>query len=107
MTVKRKQQVFKLHFVVVSESRTSIIGVNVCNKLGLIKRVYMVDKDQCSNSQEPKQNEVLSVPNFTEIYKDIFEGLGCLPGEHKIQLAETVPPAIHSCRKVPFALHDN
>ena len=66
----------------------------------------MVDKDQYSNSQEPKQKEVSTVPNLTESYKDVFEGLGCLPGEHKIQLDETVPPVIHPCRKVSFALHD-
>ena len=66
----------------------------------------MVDKDQYSNSQEPKQKEVSTVQNLTESYKDVFEGLGCLPGEHKIQLDETVPPVIHPCRKVPFALHD-
>ena len=106
LTVNRKQQVFKLHFVVVSESRTPIIGVSACSKLGLVKRVYMVDKDQYSNSQEPKQKEVSTVQNLTESYKDVFEGLGCLPGEHKIQLDETVPPVIHPCRKVPFALHD-
>ena len=106
LTVNRKQKVFKLHFVVVSESRTPIIGVSACSKLGLVKRVYMVDKDQYSNSQEPKQKEVSTVPNLTESYKDVFEGLECLPGEHKIQLDETVPPVIHPCRKVPFALHN-
>ena len=83
LTMNRKQQVFKLHFVVVSELRTPIIGVSACSKLGLVKIVYMVDKDQYSNSQEPKQKEVSTVPNLTESYKDVFEGLECLPGEHR------------------------
>ncbi|XP_062610112.1 uncharacterized protein LOC134271904 [Saccostrea cucullata] len=72
--VMRKQQVYKLHFVIVTESRTPIIGVSACSRLGLVQRVYM--------------------------------GLGCLPGEHKIQLDKNVPPVIHPCRKVPFTLHD-
>lgn len=40
---------------------------------------------------------------FMEEYKDVFEGLGCLPGEHKIHVDETVAPVVHACRKVPFA----
>ncbi|KAL7883911.1 hypothetical protein SRHO_G00015690 [Serrasalmus rhombeus] len=39
-------------------------------------------------------------------FKDVFEGLGCLPGEHKIHVDETVAPVVHACRKVPFALRE-
>ena len=66
----------------------------------------LVYKDQYSNSQEPKKKEGSTVPNLTEIYNDVFEVLGCLPGEHKILFDETVPPVIHLCRKFPYALHD-
>nr|XP_021322748.1 uncharacterized protein K02A2.6-like [Danio rerio] len=37
-------------------------------------------------------------------YEDIFEGLGCLLGEHKINIHPQVASIIHACRKVPFAL---
>ena len=38
--------------------------------------------------------------------KDVFEGLGSFPGEHKIQLQPEVNPLIHPPRKVPIALRD-
>ncbi len=41
-----------------------------------------------------------------EEYKDVFEGLGCLPGEHRISIDDTVAPVVHACRKVPFALRE-
>ena len=35
---------------------------------------------------------------------DVFEGLGCLPGELKLTVDETVTPVASACRKVPFAI---
>jgi len=32
------------------------------------------------------------------------EGLGCLHGKHKICVDKSVPPVVHPCRKIPFAL---
>ena len=34
-------------------------------------------------------------------YPDLFEGLGCLPVEHHIELNERVEPVIHPPRRVP------
>lgn len=39
-------------------------------------------------------------------FKDVFEGLVCLPGEHKRHIDKTVTPVVHACRKVPFALRE-
>ena len=36
-------------------------------------------------------------------YKDVFEGLGCLPGDYNIQLQDDAKPVIHPPRKIPFA----
>lgn len=41
-----------------------------------------------------------------EEYKDCFEGLGWLPGLHKIHVDKSVTPVVHPCRKVPFALRE-
>lgn len=37
---------------------------------------------------------------------DLFEGLGCLPGEHKLSIDPAVTPVVSPCRKIPFALHE-
>ncbi len=39
-----------------------------------------------------------------EEYSDLFQGLGCLSGEHTIRMDKNVPPVGHPCRKVPFTL---
>ena len=39
-------------------------------------------------------------------YDDVFEGLGCLPGEHGITVDPSVKPVQKPCRRVPFALED-
>lgn len=61
--------------------------------VNLVKRVYVVTS-QPRSDQHP----------FLEEYKDVFQGLGCLLGEHKIHGDETVAPVVHACRKVPFSL---
>lgn len=37
-------------------------------------------------------------------YEDVFEDLGCLPGEHNICTDDKITPVVHACRKVTFAL---
>ncbi|CAC5366659.1 unnamed protein product [Mytilus coruscus] len=40
-------------------------------------------------------------------YGDLFTGLGCLPGTHKIRINKTVAPVVHAPRKIPIAIKDN
>ena len=37
-------------------------------------------------------------------YTDVFQGLGEFPGIHHIHVDPTVPPVVHGCRKIPFAV---
>ena len=75
-------------FVTEIDSR-AILGVEACQRLGLIERLCSVGVD------------------ITEEYADSFKGLDCLPGEYKIRLDPSVPPVVHAPRKVPVALHDH
>ena len=75
-------------FFVTEMDSTAILGVEACQRLGLIERLCSVGVD------------------ITEEYADSFKGLGCLPGEYKIKLDPSVPPVVHAPRKVPVALHD-
>jgi len=93
--VRYKDKEHSLAFVVVPKDFQAILGLSACERLHLVKRVLMVAESKVS---EPEYGSIL-----TE-YGDVFKGLGCLSGEHTIQIDETVPPVIHPCRKVPFAL---
>ena len=70
-------------------------SLSACEKLDLVKRVFVV-ASELNNDQDALMTE----------YKDVFEGLGCLPGEHRIHADENVAPVVHACRKVPFALRE-
>ena len=59
-----------------------------------LKCVYTVNKQKVTS----KEKELL------ENNKEVFEGLGCLPGEYKIRLQANATPVIHATRKVPVAL---
>ena len=39
-------------------------------------------------------------------YKDVFQGMGCLPGDYHIDVDPTVPPVQHIPRRVPVPLKD-
>jgi hypothetical protein len=58
-------------------------------ELGLVKRMHTV---------KTEQQDILNN------YPDLFEGLGCLPVEHHIELNETIEPVIHPPRRVPEAI---
>lgn len=60
--------------------------------MGLIKRVMALNKSE--------ETDI-----FKE-YADVFEGIGCLEGEHNIQIDESVTPNIHPPRKIPVTLRE-
>ena len=67
---------------------TTILGVEACQRLGLIERLDPVGAE------------------ITEVYADSPKGLGCLPGGYKIKLDPNVPPVAHAPRQVSVALHE-
>lgn len=76
--------------------------------MGLIKRVHVINSKAVTQSDTAeKQNEMVTSVNKTvKHYQDVFEGVGCLPGKHKIQLKENPQAVIHPARKVPLALKE-
>ncbi len=93
-TVKHKSCELQVTFVITPHDNQSLLGLKACEDLGLVKRVltvesHMTDKD-----------------SIFQNYADVFQGLGCLPGEHHIMIDPEVPPVAQACRRVPFAQHD-
>ena len=75
-------------FAVVDTECVPLLGKKTCQKLGLVKRIYVVNNGH----------------HFTEDYKDVFHGMGQLPMIHNIKLIENARPVVHSPRKVPISL---
>ncbi|MES9881310.1 MAG: hypothetical protein ABW185_10560 [Sedimenticola sp.] len=98
LKVAHKDKTVNLHCIVTKQKSTPILGIKACDTLGLVKRVYTL----CDTNKSNKINS----ETIHKDYADLFEGLGCLPGEHTIQIDNTIPPVVHPCRKVPFAQHN-
>jgi hypothetical protein len=79
ITLKNKQH--KVEFYVANTKSQSVLGAPTYAEVGVIKRVYGVESQ----------------------YSDLFSGLGCLPGIHKIHVDPNGTPVVHTPRKVPVA----
>lgn len=90
VTCEYKGQKHKIEFEITKEEVSTILGAEACLKLGLVKRMYEVNKEH----------------NILKDYNDLFDGLGCLPGQHHIQIDHTVTPVVHAPRKIPVALRE-
>ena len=96
LPVKHKGKIHRLLFFVGPSDNTSLLGRADCERLELVKRIYSVEPE-------------IEIGDYNELlteFHDIFEGLGCLPGKHKIIIKEDAQPIIHPCRKTPFAVRD-
>ena len=78
----------------------------MCVKWGLVKRVWTVIENQDQECDVNKNGSNDKYDKIFDEYKDVFEGLGELPGVHVIKLRDDAEPVVEACRKVPFALHE-
>ncbi|XP_014675600.1 PREDICTED: uncharacterized protein K02A2.6-like [Priapulus caudatus] len=118
MNIEHKGKVSKALFIVTQEPVHPILGLQECEKLRLVRRVWQVDAEnqedintdseqrQSVNTESHKRKTSGFCDSVRTEYADIFKGLGCLPGIHKIRLDDAVTPVVEPCRKVPFGLHD-
>ena len=90
LTAKCKGKIKDVKFFAVEPEVESVLSGNTCVKLGLLKRVHQMTR------QEPSSRRV-----ELEDYPELFTGLGCLPGTYHIELTEGAIPVVHPPRKVP------
>jgi hypothetical protein len=102
-----KDKIHKVHFVIAKNDVISILGEKSLDKLGLIKRVFVIDEAECIEQDQLNSNEAgaESSQKIAEKYQDVFQGLGCLKAKCKIEVDESVTPVVTPCRKIPFKLH--
>ena len=86
---KLNRKTYPVEFFIVDAHSPSIIGLKTCERLDLIKRVYLINDID---------------PNLLEEFADTFGDIGCLPGEYKIKIDPSVDPVIEPPRRIPFSL---
>ncbi|RUM46313.1 MAG: hypothetical protein DSY80_02390 [Desulfocapsa sp.] len=86
----------KIHFEIVKEAPTSLLSGRASAALGLISF-----NEECilKVSEVSKQPELTEKQIITE-YKDVFRGLGKLPGVYDIQMDTSVKPAQANPRRI-------
>ena len=96
-----------LQFNMTEDDLAPLLLYRTCIELGL---VTISDCDSPSNSSgikdSPSIGVTVGIADLLEEYKDVFGGLGDLPGEYHIVTDDTVPPVVHPPRRVPVALRD-
>ncbi|CAG9836256.1 unnamed protein product [Diabrotica balteata] len=78
-----------IEFIIVNLECQTILGLDTCHKLKLIKRVGLVSHE-----------------SIIEKNKQVFAGLGCLPNVCHLEIDKNIKPIIEPPRRIPFSLHD-
>ena len=74
-----------------------IIGVDTCLKHGMLN----------INAEVKAVSQVVDREWIHENYKEVFAGLGEMPGEYEIRIDESIPPVQHRPRRTPVMLKDD
>jgi Reverse transcriptase (RNA-dependent DNA polymerase) len=82
--------------MVVDLEFTPLLGLKDCNNLGLINYVQEMETRPNLGSKE----------SVMDSHKNLFEGLGCMPGDCTITLQADHFPVIHPPRRIPVSLKD-
>lgn len=95
LNVRYKNQNADLEFFVIDTNSPSILGLEGCTKLDIIRKVNNIN---CGSLMKSK--EILNE------YPEVFEGIGCLNKNHHITIDKNVHPCVHPPRKIPFPLQE-
>ncbi|UYV81765.1 K02A2.6-like [Cordylochernes scorpioides] len=87
-----------LEFLVVDLPAPPILGLAACKKLELIIKVESLEQDHTRTKMDASPTKII------ESYRDVFDEIGTLPGEHSVILRENAHPRIQLARRIPFAL---
>ena len=97
LEVQYKNRELRTHkFYVVDTDKRPILSRQTSVSLNLIKFIYNIEQTPVTSTTD----EILVE------YKDVFEGIGKMPGKCKIHLKPRAIPSVQPPRKVPLAIQD-
>ncbi|XP_044755743.1 uncharacterized protein K02A2.6-like [Coccinella septempunctata] len=88
---------YEIDFLVTELNQKTILGLKTSEELGLIKKLFTTNDNTLSNNFDQ---------NILVKYNEVFEGIGLLPGEHKINIEQNVEGHVDPPRKIPFKLKE-
>ncbi|MEW8548052.1 MAG: RNase H-like domain-containing protein [Candidatus Thiodiazotropha sp.] len=98
-----KDKAVKTEFYVVESSAAPLLSLRTSLDLGLIQLTHSVDHsvDGLDHASTGTDKKAVFAAN-----KDLFEGIGLLPGTCSLHLKDDAVPVVCPVRKVPFGLQD-
>ncbi|XP_063381956.1 uncharacterized protein LOC134668401 [Cydia fagiglandana] len=94
LKLRHRNNDYILKFIIADTDSPPILGRDSCQELNVVKLILSVDSHKDFKTK------------FLEEYADVFEGIGCMPGEYRIALDDSVRPVVHAPRKLPVALKE-
>ena len=84
-----------MKFHVVEIEAPAVLGAQTCKEMGLAARIHFLQQHSITKHPEHPTDMDQSI---LDKYPDLFQGLGCLPGEHTIKLDAVSPPSSSSSK---------
>ena len=88
-----KTQTHCLSFFVVDIPSFPVLGFQASTQFGLVEKIDSMVEPVCSKKMVLYE------------YKDVFEGLGCMPQEYTIEIPSDAVPFVQPPLRVPSSLH--
>ena len=101
---------YKVKFLIVDNCEVPLLGLVTSEQLSLVK---IIDCDATTSTDTPCEvrqvnvtpnNKPMGKEKILHEYRDVFEGLGCLPGEYNITVDQSYTPVVHRPRRLPIAI---
>ena len=93
LNIHYNSKVYNLPFYIVRDAGRSLLGLDSSLELGLIKRIYDIEYIDHNRVQK-----------LLVQFKDLFHGIGRLPGEYHITTKKGLPRIAHASRRFPRPL---
>ena len=99
MASPRDLRRYLVNFEVLPNSSTPILGSKAIQQMKFIKVL------QEKNIGGPQAEQaVVTKESPLEQYTQVFEGIGCMPGNYHLTIDSSVKPVVHPPRKIPLSI---
>ena len=98
--------IHNVQFHVVEVEAPAVLSAQTRKEIGLLVRIHQLKDFHPQGQQCIPKCPTVANQNILNECSDLFQGLGCIPGEHTIKVDQSIPAVVHPPRKVPVSLKD-
>ncbi len=107
--VRHQDQFTETQFYVTETQRPILVGLPTSRSLGLVSLnfnlgLHTIERDSSTCLLPAADGDPHARARILEEYKDVFTGIVCFEGKHKIVVDPAVPPVVHPPHRIPMAI---